>query len=121
MHLTPSKLESLGACSEQAAKFKALFPSGVKVTKKLCAKHALDFDWDWAASKLLPASALRAHIEAIAPAWRAYIEAIAPALQAYEEARAPAWRAYIEAIAPAERAYIEARAEIFGSLAEKEE
>ena len=86
MHLTPEKLYSLGACKPQADRFAALYPGGVKVTRALCFKHARDFDWNWAARNLLPASASRAYKEATASASRAYNEACASASRACDEA-----------------------------------
>lgn len=51
-------LTELGACDRYLRTFAALFPEssyprGVEVTAALCAEHALEFDWDWAAEELL--------------------------------------------------------------------
>ena len=79
MIITAKKLESLGACADQVALFRKLFGERKKVAVDLCRKHAADFDWDWAARRMLSAPAWKAYNEAAAPAWKAYDEAAAPA------------------------------------------
>ena len=116
-----SDLEKAGACKDQVTLFEHYFGAKLRLTRKICLRHAGDFDFDWAAQNLLPAPAWRAYDEAVAPALEAYKEAVAPALEAYkeavapaqkayDEAMAPAWRAYDEAVAPARKAYDEATA-----------
>jgi hypothetical protein len=131
MKITIQLLESKGACSEQLSKFKKLFPDGVTPTRELCLAHAEDFDWGWAASKLLSkegsevfykstASVNKAYYEAEATARKAYYEAEAPARKAYKEATAPAEKAYYEAVVTARKANYEAEATAWFDIWQKE-
>ncbi len=52
MKITVEQLEKLGACKEQVLRFQELFGDSVEVTHKLCLEHALNFSWDWIATKL---------------------------------------------------------------------
>lgn len=51
--LTLQNLKDEYACSEQVKRFQDFFGSKVVVTKALCAKHASDFNWNWAACYFL--------------------------------------------------------------------
>ena len=82
MKITVKLLKAKGACAEQVAIFKTLFPNGVEPTEELCLAHAQTFGWDWAAANLLPALASKAYDEADAHAPKAYDEAVAPARKA---------------------------------------
>ena len=121
--LTLATLVRKGACREQREKFAKLFGKSVEITEALCAEHANEFNWDWAARNLLSASAsaraaydaavapaLAAYDAAMAPAWAAYDAARASAQAAYDAAMAPAWAAYDAAMAPAWAAYAAAMA-----------
>ena len=88
MKITKALLISKHACRGQVDLFAELFPEGVVITESICLAHATEFDWDWAAKKLLRP-----------PAWKACDEAMAPARKACVEAMAPAWKAYVEAYA----------------------
>ena len=105
MKITVERLRKLRACEYQVAKFAELFPDGVVVTKELCVKHAQDFDWHWAAVRLLSFHALAAYDKAITPARADYEKVIAPAWVDYKKAVAPAWARYEKAAAPARADY----------------
>ena len=66
--LTVADLKKVGDCEEQTERFRELFGAEVLVTVELAAKHASDFDWNWAAMKLLSAPARAAYEAAMAPA-----------------------------------------------------
>ena len=102
------KLKLLGACTQQVELFHQLFGDRCTVSVDLCVAHAAQFDWSWAAQKLLSATACRAYPEAYATACRVCDEALATAGKAYGEAIALARKARDEAIAPARKAYDEA-------------
>ena len=102
------ELKLLGACTRQVELFHQLFGDRCTVSVDLCVAHAAQFDWSWAAQKLLSAPAYRAYDEAYATARKAYDEAIAPACKACDEAYATACKAYDEAYATACKACGEA-------------
>lgn len=55
MRISIDTLRAHRACSEQRDLFFKLFGTEeIEVTVALCVKHAGDFDWYWAAEKLLP-------------------------------------------------------------------
>jgi len=58
MYLTVKMLKRHKACQDQVDLFATTFPDGVQVTEDVCFAVCLDFDWDWAASTLLPPEAL---------------------------------------------------------------
>ena len=114
--MTSRKLRLAGACSEQIALFKALGGDKKKITAKLCAAHASQFDWNWAARYLLSpekhAEYERIITQAwaeyrciIAPAWAEYRRIYALALAEYERTTAPAWAEYERTTAPARAEY----------------
>ena len=111
MIVTLAQLRRLEACTPQLEFFQRQFGTEVTVTRELCLKYASNFDWDWAASRLLSAPARRDYDEAMAPpaARRVCDEAMAAARRAYDEAREVAWRA--------RRAYDEALAVAFADAA----
>ena len=78
--LTASTLEQKHACVAAIGLFRKSFGEAIEITPELCAEHAQDFDFDWAARHLLSA-----------PALAEYEKARAPALAEYEKARAPAF------------------------------
>ena len=79
MLLTYEMLRAKGACDQQADKFRALFPAGVVLTEALCVAHASDFDFGWAATNLLSATAREAYEQACATAREVYKQARATA------------------------------------------
>ncbi len=90
--LTYADLVRAGACAEQRAVFKKLFPKGVEVTVALCVEHASIFDWDWFASKLISDPT----------AWASYQDACTTAEASCQAAYATALASYKAACATAE-------------------
>jgi len=78
--LTFKTLKGLGACKDQLLRFKQLFGDKVNVTAELCNKHCDEFDWNWAAENLLPATAWAEYDSICAPALAEYHRICAPAL-----------------------------------------
>ncbi len=105
MLLTADMLEQAGACQDQLDLFRERFPEGCNPTAELC-KQFPDFDYSWAAEKLLRQPA-------------AYQAARAPHLAAYQAAIAPHWAVYEAAVAPHLAAYEAAKAETFGRMWEE--
>ena len=112
MIITLKQLDKRGACTEQRDLFEKLFGAAVDITKKLCIKHASDFDWTWAARNFLSAparaefdkaraSAVAEYGKACASAWAEYDKACAPARAEYDKACAPAWAEYDKVCASA--------------------
>ena len=99
MKITKALLIRKHACRGQVDLFAELFPEGVVITESICLAHATEFDWDWAAKKLLRPPARKACDEAMAPAWKACVEAYELARKACDEACAPAQKACNEACA----------------------
>ncbi len=105
MKLTLKQLKDQRACADQAHLFKKLFGAEVSVTKARCLKHAQQFNFGWAANRLLPASARAEYLKATASAWAEYLKATASASAAYNKAIAlayneTAWAAYNKAKTP---------------------
>lgn len=92
-------------CSGQVDLFKQTFGDSVEVTTELCKKYASDFDWSWAASNLISASAQKI-----------YDETCAPARKVCNEICASAWKIYDETCTSAWKIYYETRAETFANL-----
>ena len=109
MKITKALLIRKHACRGQVDLFAELFPEGVVITESICLAHATEFDWDWAARKLLRPAARKACVEAMAPARKACDEACAPAWEACDEAYALAWKAYKDVCVIARKACVEAR------------
>ena len=90
-----------GACGRALVLFLNLYPEGeAQVSVDSCVAVADKFDWDWAASHLLPAAAQDEYDLAVAPAQTEYAHAVAaldkdraitPMRAAYNRARAAAW------------------------------
>ena len=130
MKITKALLISKHACRGQVDLFAELFPEGVVITESICLAHATEFDWDWAARKLLRPPARKACVEAMAPARKACDEAYALAWKAWDEAcdelarkacdeaYALAWKVCAEARAFARKAWDEACALAFARAAE---
>lgn len=62
--LTVKTLLNHGACTAQVLRFQRLFGTSVEVTEDLCAAHAMDFSWDWAANHLLSDEGRTAYVRA---------------------------------------------------------
>ena len=69
MKITKALLIHKHACGGQADLFAELFPEGAVITESSCLAHATEFDWDWAAKKLLRPPARKACDEAYALAF----------------------------------------------------
>ena len=125
MKITKALLIRKHACRGQVDLFAELFPEGVVITESICLAHATEFDWDWAARKLLRPPARKACVEAMAPARKARDEAYALARKARDEAYALAreayalaWKPYKDACVIAQKACDEACALAFARAAE---
>lgn len=57
--VTLDQLRQFEGCESQLERFELLFGDQVRVTKELCIKHSLDFDFRWAAEKLFSSNELR--------------------------------------------------------------
>ena len=90
-----------GACPEQAAIVRRLYPDGVPITLKAARKLRAEGVDIWWAQHFLSPAARAEYEEAIAPAWAEYQKAIAPARAAYEEAIDAALAEYEEVTAAA--------------------
>lgn len=53
LKITYKFLVSLDACETYLETFDKIFPYGVVVTEELAVRHAEDFDWEWAITRLL--------------------------------------------------------------------
>ena len=94
MKITAELLCAKGACTDQIALFRKLYPKGKNVTLAACLRHATRFNWRWATRNLLSA-----------PAQKACIKEIDTALEAYAKARLAAREAYAKASRAARGAY----------------
>lgn len=81
--ITVRQLKRAGARKDQVKLFRKLFGKEAEVTEALCVKHAQDFDFNWAAARLLPGPALKEYKRRITPAWEEYWRCRAPALKEY--------------------------------------
>src|ERR1035437_4023857 len=89
------------ACQEQVNLFRKTFGDSVEITPNLCKQHAQSFRFNWAATHLLSAPALKLYSETYAPALKLYNETYATALKLYDETYATAWKLYDETYATA--------------------
>jgi len=101
------------ACDQQRVIFQELFPNGFEATSEAecvsaARKHASDFIWGWAASRLLTGPARKAYKAAERSAWEAYEAADRSALDAYEDATYSAWEAYKDSMHSARGAHEDA-------------
>ena len=83
MKITIRQLKKLKACQSQLDLFISSGLDGVEITVELCIKHAQDFDWNWAATRLLSR-----------PAWAEYNRVTAPARAEYNRVAASARAEY---------------------------
>ncbi len=124
MIITLKQLKRVGACEGEVARFEKLYGARVRITKKLCLKHALGVDWDWAARHLLKndawkvywaaeRSALKDYLAAERPAWKVYQAAIQPARDVYRTATQAALEVYYAGTQPAWKVYLAAKALAF--------
>lgn len=86
MKITAEQLKKARACKAQLDLFISLGLDGVEITEELCVKHAQDFNWNWAAMRLLKRRAKRAYNEAEIPAWVTLGEARVKASAAFDRA-----------------------------------
>jgi hypothetical protein len=121
MKLTTKMLRAKKACAHQRELFDRITGGELDVTVEWCCEHALNFDWDWAATNLLtdPAraaygqdteAARAAYGQDTEAAWAAYDQVEAAAWAAFDQAVAAAWAAYVQAVAAASAAYGQAKA-----------
>ncbi len=99
MIITKTQLTNSGACKEQVELFESLFGESVAVTEQLCVRHAQDFDWTFAAVRLLWGE----HGESV---YGQYAKEVAPAFSQYS-------------VAPCKRVLKVAQARAFGHIAER--
>ena len=113
--ITYAQLRASGACRDQLALFKRKFGDSVEVTVQLAESVANEFDWDWAASKLLKAAAWDEYYRVRAAARDEYYHVTAAARAECKRVTAAAWAEYYRVTAPAfaecERVTAAARAE----------
>ena len=110
--LTADLLSRLGACAEQVAIVRRLYPARVDVSKRGIARlvRAGVTGWGWARVLLAP-KAQRAYYAALAEPRRVYAAALAESRQVYDAALAEAGRVCDAAIAEPWRVYYAAKAE----------
>ncbi len=99
--ITYAQLRASGACRDQLALFKRKFGDSVEVTVQLAESVANEFDWDWAASKLLKAAAWDEYYRVRAAARDEYYHVTAAARAECERVTAAAWAEYYRVTAPA--------------------
>jgi hypothetical protein len=71
-HITLAQLKKHDACTRQLLLFKQMFGDSVQVTEALAIEVAQQFDFDWAANKLLGESALAEYAKVQDLAWAEY-------------------------------------------------
>lgn len=91
MRVTADMLRKRLACAPQRVLFERLFPDGVDVTGALCVAHSSRFNWDWAASNLLPPDAQAKYESAAAKAWNKFAGAWGQDWSEYRSAKAAAF------------------------------
>lgn len=111
MFITYKDLLDRRACIVQREKFRELFPNGVEITPELCRAHAQDFDWCWAAMRLLSPRAEQFFHREEAAIWGFFINKI-------RAARAGSDTEFEEIRADARRVRNEAQAVLFAKCAE---
>ena len=94
MKLTAQMLRDKKACGEQVELFVELFGESVSVTQKRCAAHANEFDWEWAAEKLLPKPAWAEFDKVRDAAWAEYYKVCNAARAEYYKVRDAALAKY---------------------------
>lgn len=72
MKLSIKRLKEIHACRPQVALFRELFGEAVEVTETTCIAVVDKFDWDWAAVKLLDATAWEEYNRIHDAAWEEY-------------------------------------------------
>ncbi len=66
------QLVDLGACERARTKFEVLFGQSVEVTEAVCLALANEFDWAWAAKRLLTPSAKAEYDRIVKPVQAEY-------------------------------------------------
>lgn len=105
--ITKALLVSAGACSEQRALFEDMYPDGVKVTEKECAKAKDVFDLPWAASNLLAGEQHALYARLTAAAFTVYHQAMIEPAQRREKAQEAPRVAYAAIYEPLHKQYLE--------------
>ena len=114
--LTIKTLEAKGACTSQVERFRDLFGDSVTITPERCVEHAAQFDWSWAAKKLLAPSAYVEYEWVRVTAYAEYTRVCDTADAEYKRARVTAYAEYQRVCDPAYAEYTRVRAETFGRL-----
>lgn len=73
MYLTSEILKAKGACASQVNFFERLYPKGTEITLEECLKHAIVFDWDWAARYLLSPALRDTYYAQVNELWDTFI------------------------------------------------
>ncbi len=113
--ITEAMLRELKACAPQRELFAELFPKGISASdlREACVTHAGEFDFDWAAEKLLSLAAREEYLRIKAPAWQEYHRVNAPAWQEYCRVAAAARQEYYRVTAAAHDEYHRVTADIW--------
>ena len=99
MKITIQMLKEKDACDDAKHKFLRLFPSGsVTVSRRLCERHARDFDFTWASMNLLPPTAFAEYQKACAPALSEYQKVCDNAWAEYHKVCDEAWAEYLKVL-----------------------
>lgn len=122
MRISIHTLRANNACSEARKKFRELFGEAeIEVTKELCVKHFEDFDWDWAATRLLTEALYNEYAVLEQALWNEYHKKYTDLTR--EQSRFPIlekqYEEYEEKIRVSWREYDKKAAELFGQFAER--
>lgn len=105
MIITVTHLENLRACSAAVSRFREFFGKSALVTEEECVRHAADFDWDWAAEKLLTSAQWQEYKRIRARAYVEYERVKSEAWADYDRIEASAWAEYLRIQAAAQKEY----------------
>ena len=106
MRIAIEVLQEKQACEVARRKFMEFFPFGrVTVTRRLCERHARDFDFTWAAMNLLPPTARAEYQKVCDKAFAEYLKVWARAWAEYKKACDNAWAEYQKACDKARAEY----------------
>jgi len=90
MKVTAEMLRNKDACEDQVEIFEKAFPTGTRVTRRVCLRAAeLGLNTDWFALNFLSPKQFEAFDAATTPHWKAY----------YDATTIPHWKAYKAAAA----------------------
>lgn len=93
------------AAPERLKLFRHLFNEEVTITRELCLKHALDFDFNWVAIQVLEGESYKLFREKMIPIqerfntgnkliWKQYQDSIAPFGEQYTNSITPIWEKF---------------------------